>query len=63
AAFRITFNRLSMIELQASNSETLEKSAGLTRRPEATPTHVVRFERFGPNIGRVISRLFHVWSS
>ena len=63
AAFRIIFNRWSMIELRTGYSEISGLSAGPLPSPTPTPTHVVRFERFGPNIGRVISRLFSVWSN
>jgi predicted PurR-regulated permease PerM len=63
AAVRIVFSRWSMIELQVPGSEIPGTSAEAFPSPAATPTHFVRFERFGPHLGRAISRLFHVWSN
>ena len=62
ATFRIIFNRWSIIELQAPYSGISGKSVGASPSPAAMPTPVVRFDRFGPHLGRAISRLFHVWS-
>jgi hypothetical protein len=63
ATFRILFNRWSMIEAHAPRREEPIYSSGTTLTPATTPTHVSRFERIGPHLGRAISRVFHVWTS
>jgi predicted PurR-regulated permease PerM len=62
ATFRILFNRWSIIERHSTPPDIRAHPIEPAASPKSTPTHVVRFERFGPHLGRAISRLFQVWS-